>query len=377
MSPQRSTPEIAALHSMVAACPTETTPLGTRLHRPKRQTRTSRRPLEVLRFVCYFIVAAVLTATTYSNDTAVAQKVDVKDRNGVSVLTISNIKMFRGSAPFFEAIVKTVSRADLYTINGTVHKKDGSVVQFAFDLCDWRPCVFHTDQKVTYKFSKPWPFSARDFVFVEFSLPSSLGNTSFSGDTTLSDDEILKAIALGKQYKNEDTLWQHEFQKVDTFKLPSSGYLSRSGWKFISLVTDYALVAMASAVAAHEMREFGVAEARRLPFIGKIKAVAIIYGFGAANFAFSRTHMVLEHNDKIIQPEAKAQNVTGGFYAGSQFWHIMQAGNAPLLVTPTAGTVVYAFVYDLKGDWAGNFKFILWGEDNKQYTVDVDLATLR
>ena len=80
----------------------------------------------------YFIVAAVLTATMYGADPTIAHKVDVKDRNGVSVLTISDIKMSRRSALVLQGVVRNVSGADLTvdTVVGTVHKKDGSTVEF-------------------------------------------------------------------------------------------------------------------------------------------------------------------------------------------------------------------------------------------------------
>jgi len=35
----------------------------------------------------------------------------------------------------------------------------------------------------------------------------------YCGDTTLSDDEIGEAIALGKQYKNLDKLWDRNFRR--------------------------------------------------------------------------------------------------------------------------------------------------------------------
>ena len=110
-------------------------------------------------------------------DATIPQTVDVKDRHGVTVLTISNITLFRRSAPVFRGVIKNVSGSDLwelYTITGTVHKRDGSVVQFTLRVCDDFPRFSKdVEHKVAYPFSKPWPFSAADFVSVEFSLPSS------------------------------------------------------------------------------------------------------------------------------------------------------------------------------------------------------------
>jgi hypothetical protein len=127
--------------------------------------------------VSYFIVAAVLTATMYGADPTIAHKVDVKDRNGVSVLTISDIKMSRRSALVLQGVVRNVSGADLTvdTVVGTVHKKDGSTVEFSFGICDFLWCEISKDSVRTllHPFPKPWPFAATDVVSVEFSLPTS------------------------------------------------------------------------------------------------------------------------------------------------------------------------------------------------------------
>jgi len=125
------------------------------------------------------MVALALTATTYGADRTISQPVDVKDRHGITVLTVSNIQMFRRSAPFFQGVVTNVSGTTLdklSTITGTVHKRDGSVVQFVLPLggvVDGPFFIVGTEGKVTYRFSKPWPFSAADFVSVDFTVPSS------------------------------------------------------------------------------------------------------------------------------------------------------------------------------------------------------------
>ncbi len=126
-----------------------------------------------LRFVCYFLAAA----TTYSDATIALQKVEVKDRNGVLVLTISNIKIVGRSAPVFQGVVKNVSGADLTLdiLVGTVQKKNGSTVQFNLGICDVRWCDLPKDavRELSRPFSKPWPFTAADVVSVDFSLPAS------------------------------------------------------------------------------------------------------------------------------------------------------------------------------------------------------------
>ena len=83
----------------------------------------------------------------------------------------------------------------------------------------------------------------------------------------LSESEIERAIALGKRYKNLARLWKQEFEKTN--KLKMSGYWSWSGSKYLSVFTDQVVIAMASASAAHEMREFTADDAKRLPGLGK------------------------------------------------------------------------------------------------------------
>ena len=135
----------------------------------------------VLRFLRYLIAAVALTATMFGADPTFTQTVDVKDRHGISVLIISNITLFRRSAPVFQGVVKNVSGHLLSsfipdnspTLNGTVHKKDGSAVQFPLTL-PYTCGVPGIEEKVIYRFPKPWPFSvASDVVSLEFWFPSS------------------------------------------------------------------------------------------------------------------------------------------------------------------------------------------------------------
>jgi hypothetical protein len=208
----------------------------------------------------------------------------------------------------------------------------------------------------------------------------------FGGDTALSDGEIEEAIALGKQYKNVDKLWDHEFEKTHTFKL--SGFWNKTSTrKRASVMTDYVLVAMASAVAAHEMREFSLADARLLPLLGKLRVVVHIYGLPLLiggtylaqldeTFGSNRTHMVLDHNGTIIQPERKMQ-VPSGVTCDTDFWSALETDNAPKGGTFLHGDFVYAFVYDLRGERTGDFKLVLVGNDNKKFTVDLNPANLR
>ena len=114
--------------------------------------------------------------------TAFGQIFAVKDRNGVLVLTVGNVKMFRHSdyfkedIPVFQGIVVNVSGARLLgvTVAGTVHKKDGTVVKFNLDgVCkSLPPCEFPKDftHDAMYLFSQPWPVKPPEFDSVEFTL---------------------------------------------------------------------------------------------------------------------------------------------------------------------------------------------------------------
>jgi hypothetical protein len=106
------------------------------------------------------------------------QTFDVKDRNGVPMVTISDVKMFRHESkqdiPSIRATVTNVSGETLKTVQlaGIVRKKDGSTVSFWLDTpvisCSY--CIFRKDSVTTVKqeFPEPWPFTEQDFESVSF-----------------------------------------------------------------------------------------------------------------------------------------------------------------------------------------------------------------
>ncbi len=109
------------------------------------------------------------------------QTYEVKDRSGIVLLKISNIKMFRYSnyfkedIPVFQATVANVAGEKLLGVSvaGTVRKKDGSIVKFSLDsICKDRSCDLEKDSvhNATFPFLQPWPFSQADIQSVEFSL---------------------------------------------------------------------------------------------------------------------------------------------------------------------------------------------------------------
>src|SRR6266446_7422383 len=91
------------------------------------------------------------------------QTFEVKDRNGILVVTISDVKMFRFSSHFktdipdLQGIVKNVSGVDLTLdlsldeLKGTVYTKAGTVEEFFFSLCQGDPnssCTFFPKNSV-------------------------------------------------------------------------------------------------------------------------------------------------------------------------------------------------------------------------------------
>jgi hypothetical protein len=124
--------------------------------------------------LCFLAIARIAAGQTY----------ELKDRHGITVLTIGDVKMFRYSEyfkrdiPEFEARLTNVSGAALdfesQSIQAMVHKTDGSIVEFQVRT----PEHFGVFPKpipheVEHLFFEPWPFVPADFISVDFSLPAS------------------------------------------------------------------------------------------------------------------------------------------------------------------------------------------------------------
>jgi hypothetical protein len=135
-----------------------------------------------IRYVSFLAVAV----------SAFGQTFELKDRKGTTVVTIDDVKMFRFSnyfketIPVFQATVKNVSGEKLLGVSivGTVHKKDGTVVEFRPYICDTLIfCDFPKSfsHETTYPFGQPWPLYPADFVSVEFALQSAKRLTTKDG----------------------------------------------------------------------------------------------------------------------------------------------------------------------------------------------------
>ena len=116
------------------------------------------------------------------------QTFEVKDRNGIPLVIISEVKMFRHSSkldrdiPFLQGTLTNISGAALKAaLMGTLRKKDGEVGTFPVGIaidntflpCTVTdPCDFEKDspREIVYPFPQPW-FSEGDVQSVEFSFP--------------------------------------------------------------------------------------------------------------------------------------------------------------------------------------------------------------
>lgn len=138
-----------------------------------------------------FLFATFILAQTF------AQTFVVKDRNSNAVLTITTVKMFSDSnkedLPVFHGVVKNVSgeRLTLDTPKGSVHKKDGSTVEFTFEICDARWCQLPTDavREVSHLFPKG-SFTPATFDFMTFSVPCESESQQIAGEAQAKKDAI-------------------------------------------------------------------------------------------------------------------------------------------------------------------------------------------
>jgi hypothetical protein len=127
-------------------------------------------------------VRNILSLLLFSGLTS-GQTFEVNDRNGVPLITVSDVMMFRYSdyfkkdIPDFRGTIKNVSGRILLrvSITGIVHMKDGSAVRFTVGgACDKGapPCDLGEDfvHEAQTMFGQPSKFYQEDFESVEFTL---------------------------------------------------------------------------------------------------------------------------------------------------------------------------------------------------------------
>ena len=164
-------------------------------------------------------VLLVLTACEAPElgDDVTGRSIELKDRHGISVASISDIKLFHYSTmlketvPRFEGVLKNTSGTELsLSIIGILRMKNGTSVKFQvgrinsalnlFRACD--PCDFEKDSESQIGYPFPGPLFVRDDVqSLEFSLPSSWQSPE---DERLAAQKIQKAAAEEKRKRAEE-----------------------------------------------------------------------------------------------------------------------------------------------------------------------------
>jgi hypothetical protein len=154
----------------------------------------------------FLLSMCVLTGLTFG------QTYEVKDRHGIPVVKVFNVKLFRHSDylkedfPAFEAAITNVSGQDLHPVplNVTIHLKQGTTTDFlltAEGVCS--ECDFRRDAtfNATHAFLKPWPYTPETFESIEFSLSNSF--LSPEDGRLLAEYEAKKDAELAKEQAEE------------------------------------------------------------------------------------------------------------------------------------------------------------------------------
>jgi hypothetical protein len=129
----------------------------------------------------------------------------VKDRSGIAMVEIIDVKMFRYSdyfhkyIPDFKAVAKNIywkdwNNAPSYAIPliVTVHKKDGSKADFpvSIDICFSCDFLKDSTKPISHPFMEPHPYEQEDFESIEFSFADSFQSP---------EDKRLAAIEQAKK----------------------------------------------------------------------------------------------------------------------------------------------------------------------------------
>lgn len=145
------------------------------------------------------------------------QTLEVKDKNGVTVIKVEGVKLsrysdyFKEEIPIFRGIARNVSGSRLLTLSvvGLIHTKNGNVFNFTLDsICKGSfGCDLEKDASVetTYSFSQPWQFMPPDIESVELVLKKGqrlVGKDGYHISGFIAKDEgclkdYLGAISLG------------------------------------------------------------------------------------------------------------------------------------------------------------------------------------
>lgn len=204
---------------------------------------------------------------------------------------------------------------------------------------------------------------------------------------TLSDEQILRAIAEGQRFRSRQDYLDNGLKKAK-FQFASAWALDGIS-KYVTFFTDYEIVAADAADAKREMRSFGLAEARKLPLEGFLYATMDVTGRGMLNvgkvkprFGSGNARVVLQQADSVIQPLLKkeADNASSSTQVGTAYmW--TGGGNVGLLTGMPLGFYNatarqdFAFAVSPK-TLEGRLKAFLIDAEGNRYEKEIELSSL-
>jgi len=189
----------------------------------------------------------------------------------------------------------------------------------------------------------------------------------------MSDAEIEQLIALGKRYKSLDRLWDAEFRGDEDPLDPQRRKKWGEGDEFslttwytdttLRILTDSWKIASGALQAVHELRDFSVADARSTAD-GSFVVSVVAADVGGGQNATRNVHMVLELDDKILQPASKNEsNVTLSRWI--------------LLGLQKNSTMTGYFTFALPDRHAPTGRIVLIDNSNKQHFQVIEFSRLR
>lgn len=203
-----------------------------------------------------------------------------------------------------------------------------------------------------------------------------------------SDTALARAIAIGVKYRTRESYIDK--QAKDT-KVQFASAMALDGIsKYATLFGDFDVVASAAANAAHDMKSFTLADARRVPLSGLVYANVQLTarGYGPVarlenDWRPAGIHLVLVIDDSVIQPVSKeAALISEKAGAPTVVAAGVPVGDYSLLT----GTVLQYRSGHLEQEFAFRLptpirskkaKIILIRPDGKRYEDSVDLDRLR
>jgi hypothetical protein len=188
----------------------------------------------------------------------------------------------------------------------------------------------------------------------------------------MSDAEIEQLMALGKKYKTLEKLWDAEFRGNQS-SIDAQGHPNGNGDEFqlstwytatkLCIRTDSWKIASGSFQAAHELRNFSVADARAMAN-GVFVVTVLSADTGGKQNATRNVHVVLDLDGEILQPASKDEsNLTLSRRVG--------------FATQKHSTMTGEFSFALPDQHDPTGRLTIIGNSGKQHFQVVDFSRLR